>query len=59
MVNYCCAINCKNNSRDNKNISFFTLPKDGIRQLQWLDKIGRLDLMQEKVEIVCKNVTIR
>ncbi|KAL1489714.1 hypothetical protein ABEB36_013650 [Hypothenemus hampei] len=56
MMNYCCAINCKNNSRDSKDVSFFTLPKNGIRQLQWPDKIGRLDLMQNKKETICKKL---
>ncbi|KAF5275712.1 hypothetical protein FQR65_LT16588 [Abscondita terminalis] len=52
MVNYCCVANCCNNSRDNKNLSFFTIPVDSIRQLQLLERIGRLELMEESPDTV-------
>ncbi|KAK5641049.1 hypothetical protein RI129_009596 [Pyrocoelia pectoralis] len=54
MVNYCCVRNCKNNSKDNKMVSFFSVPLDHVRQLQWLERIGRFDLMGKSAEVVHK-----
>ncbi|KAL1488470.1 hypothetical protein ABEB36_014941 [Hypothenemus hampei] len=45
MANYCCVRGCNNNSQKNHKLSYFSIPMDSIRQLQWLENIERLDLM--------------
>ncbi|XP_072945912.1 uncharacterized protein [Epargyreus clarus] len=46
MVNYCCVYACGRNSRVNKNLTYYSLPKGIERRKQWLLAAGRLDLLE-------------
>ncbi|XP_072946130.1 uncharacterized protein [Epargyreus clarus] len=46
MVNYCCVWPCGRNSRENQNLTFYSLPKGIERRKQWLLAAGRVDLLE-------------
>ncbi|XP_026317220.1 uncharacterized protein LOC113228192 [Hyposmocoma kahamanoa] len=48
MVNYCCVQGCGRNSRNNKHLNFYGLPKERHRQAQWLKAAGRDDLLEKE-----------
>ncbi|KOB79033.1 Uncharacterized protein OBRU01_01243, partial [Operophtera brumata] len=47
MVNYCCVYGCGRNSRTSKHLYFYSVPKDPIRQEQWLKAARREDLLEK------------
>uniref|UniRef100_A0A1E1WVF3 ZZ-type domain-containing protein n=1 Tax=Pectinophora gossypiella TaxID=13191 RepID=A0A1E1WVF3_PECGO len=47
MVNYCCVQGCGRNSRLNKHLNFYSLPKERHRQVQWLKAAGREELLEK------------
>ncbi|KAH9629566.1 hypothetical protein HF086_008610 [Spodoptera exigua] len=46
MVNYCCVYGCGRNSKTSKHLYYYGLPKERNRLLQWLEAIGRTDLLE-------------
>ncbi|CAK1589753.1 unnamed protein product [Parnassius mnemosyne] len=48
MVVYCTA--CMNNTRKNKNISYFNYPKEYNRRQEWLKAVGREDLLPKLID---------
>ncbi|XP_013148852.1 PREDICTED: uncharacterized protein LOC106111356 [Papilio polytes] len=47
MVNYCCVQGCGRNSRLNKHLNFYNLPKERHRQIEWLKAAQREDLIKK------------
>ncbi|KPJ19557.1 hypothetical protein RR48_05943 [Papilio machaon] len=47
MVNYCCVQGCGRNSRINKHLNFYNLPKERHRQIEWLKAAQREDLIKK------------
>ncbi|XP_047540715.1 protein ref(2)P-like [Vanessa atalanta] len=56
MVNYCCVQGCNRNSRANKHLNFYSLPKEKYRQKQWLKLAGRDDLLDQDLERLRKSL---
>ncbi|XP_038219099.1 uncharacterized protein LOC119837555 [Zerene cesonia] len=50
MVNYCCVAGCGRNSKSNKHLNFYSLPKQKHRQKQWLRAAGKEDLIDQDME---------
>ncbi|OWR47133.1 sequestosome-1 [Danaus plexippus plexippus] len=50
MVNYCCVLGCGRNSRTNKRLNFYTLPKTERRQIKWLKLAGREEWLNQDME---------
>ncbi|XP_045507384.1 uncharacterized protein LOC123703434 isoform X1 [Colias croceus] len=50
MVNYCCVVGCGRNSKTNKHLNFYSLPKQKHRQKQWLRAAGKEDLLDQDME---------
>ncbi|CAH2060874.1 unnamed protein product, partial [Iphiclides podalirius] len=46
MVNYCCVYGCGRNSRLNKHLNYYSLPKERHRQVEWLKAACREDLLK-------------
>ncbi|KAM3957299.1 uncharacterized protein ACR2FA_008724 [Aphomia sociella] len=47
MVNYCCVLGCRRNSRYSKHLKYYSLPKERERQVAWLKAAGREDLIEK------------
>ncbi|CAH2099241.1 unnamed protein product [Euphydryas editha] len=56
MVNYCCIQSCNRNSRANKHLNFYSLPKEKYRQKQWLKLAGREDLLDQDLDRLRKSL---
>ncbi|XP_063630172.1 uncharacterized protein LOC134801492 [Cydia splendana] len=52
MVNYCCVQGCGRNSKQNKHLNYYSLPKEKRRQVQWLQAAGRTDLLEKDKVLV-------
>ncbi|CAK1595497.1 unnamed protein product [Parnassius mnemosyne] len=52
MVNYCCVYGCGRNSRLNKHLNYYSLPKERHRQIEWLKAACREDLLKKNEEKV-------
>ncbi|KAI8425630.1 hypothetical protein MSG28_011446 [Choristoneura fumiferana] len=52
MVNYCCVQGCGRNSKNNKHLNYFSLPKERRRQVEWLQAAGRDDLLDKDKALV-------
>ncbi|XP_068084279.1 zinc finger and BTB domain-containing protein 14 [Anabrus simplex] len=55
---WCSAPNCRNNSNTNKDISFFSFPKDEQRAREWALHSRREDLLKKNATYLNKNCTI-
>ncbi|XP_012564728.2 uncharacterized protein LOC105849002 [Hydra vulgaris] len=49
----CCVPNCFNNSKRNKNLSFYVIPKEKVLRKLWLAKISRKDFTPSSSHRVC------
>ncbi|XP_065642964.1 uncharacterized protein LOC136074560 [Hydra vulgaris] len=49
----CCVPNCFNNSKRNKNLSFYVIPKEKVLRKLWLAKISRKDFSPSSSHRVC------
>ncbi|XP_053619095.1 protein ref(2)P-like [Plodia interpunctella] len=47
MVNYCCVSGCGRNSRNSKQLNFYSLPRERSRQKVWFQAAGREDLLEK------------
>ncbi|CAK1546817.1 unnamed protein product [Leptosia nina] len=56
MVNYCCVVGCGRNSKNNKQLNFYSLPKQRRRQKQWLKAAGKEDLLDQDMENLRKKL---
>ncbi|XP_045518787.1 uncharacterized protein LOC123710709 isoform X3 [Pieris brassicae] len=56
MVNYCCVVGCGRNSKSNRHLNFYSLPKQKHRQKQWLKAAGKEDLLNEDMEKLRRNL---
>ncbi|KAK4310629.1 hypothetical protein Pmani_017817 [Petrolisthes manimaculis] len=54
----CSAINCSNNSKWNRDLSFFRFPKDPKRLTLWLQACRRLDIMKVTPEYASNNLRL-
>ena len=51
----CCVPHCFNNSKRNKELSFYVIPKDKTLRKVWLSKISRKDFIPTKSHRVCSS----
>ncbi|CAH1104218.1 unnamed protein product [Psylliodes chrysocephalus] len=57
MVNYCFVFNCKNNTKNSKRLSFFSIPSDTKSQMIWLPLIGREEwILRDPKAVTSKRV---
>ncbi|PNF15367.1 hypothetical protein B7P43_G01004 [Cryptotermes secundus] len=50
MVNYCCAINCRNSKTNRPDLKFFRFPfNNSERSWEWIVNLGRVDLLSKDV----------
>ncbi|XP_022124417.2 uncharacterized protein LOC110999592 [Pieris rapae] len=56
MVNYCCVVGCGRNSKSNRHLNFYSLPKQKHRQKQWLKAAGKEDLLNQDMEKLRRNL---
>ncbi|XP_041984165.1 uncharacterized protein LOC121736819 [Aricia agestis] len=56
MVNYCCVSGCGRNSRANKYLNYYSLPKTRLRQKLWLKAAGKEDLLDKDLEKLQKTL---
>ncbi|XP_068624702.1 uncharacterized protein [Battus philenor] len=52
MVNYCCVYGCGRNSRLNKHLNYYSLPKEKHRRIEWLKAACREDLLKKNEDKV-------
>ena len=51
----CCVPHCYNNSKRNKELSFYVIPKDKALRKQWLVNISRKDFKATNLHRVCSS----
>lgn len=59
MVNYCCVRGCSSNSKRSKHLFYYSLPKDNPRLDQWIQLIGRQDLLDRNLKKLSYRVCSR
>ncbi|XP_047037389.1 uncharacterized protein LOC124642785 [Helicoverpa zea] len=59
MVNYCCVYGCGRNSKTSKHLYYYSLPKEQNRLVQWLEAIGRVDLLEKDLKKLTHRVCSR
>ncbi|KAJ8707448.1 hypothetical protein PYW08_010700 [Mythimna loreyi] len=59
MVNYCCVYGCGRNSKTSKHLYYYSLPKERNRLVQWLEAVGRVDLLEKDLKKLTHRVCSR